>query len=97
LVELAVGLGLLDNTVIASSAQDRSFLTTPHLYGEIAVAHGRDVCDRIRLFLDSIRHGQHFGDWYTGRISDPVVLLNRLIDRREIGPCTAIGRDYQLV
>jgi len=97
LVDQAVCLGLLDNTVIASSTGEKHFLTTPHLYGEIAVAHGRDVCDRIRLFLDSIRHGQHYGDWYTGRISDPVVLLNRLINRGQIGPCTAIGRDYQLV
>lgn len=97
LVDQAVRLGLLDNTVIATGSGERRFLTTPHLYGEIAVIHGRDVCDRIRLFLDSIRHGQHYGDWYTGRIADPVVLLNSLIDRGHIGPCTAIGRDYQLV
>ena len=73
------------------------FLTTPHLYGELAVSHGRDVCDKVRLFLDSIRHGQHFGEWHTGRINDPVTLLGKLIDRGEIGPCTAIGTDYVLV
>jgi hypothetical protein len=47
--------------------------------------------------LDSIRHGEHFGDWYTGRIGDPTRLLSKLVDTGEIGPCTAIGRDYQLV
>jgi len=97
IVDLAVGLGLLDKTVITAEGQQKVFLTTPHLYGELAVTQGRDVCDRIRLFLDSIRHGQHYGKWYTGRIADPAVLLSKLINVGEIGPCTAIGRDYQLV
>jgi hypothetical protein len=98
LVDFAVGVGLLDKTQIMAGGSDfREFLTTPHIYGELAAKQGRDVCDRIRLFLDSIRHGEHFGDWYTGRIGDPTRLLSKLVDTGEIGPCTAIGRDYQLV
>ncbi|HJT30527.1 MAG TPA: hypothetical protein VJ783_00565 [Pirellulales bacterium] len=98
LVRLATGLGLLDRTEIHTKEGNRQpFLTTPHLYGELAAAHGRDVCDRVRLFLDSIRHGQHFGQWHTGRIRDPVVLLEKLLNNGEIGPCTAIGNDYVLV
>jgi hypothetical protein len=98
LVKFAVGLGLLDRTeILTKEGGTTRFLTTPHLYGELAATHGRDVCDRIRLFLDSIRHGQHYGQWYTGRIKDPVTLLGKLIDTGEIGPCTAIGRDYVLV
>jgi hypothetical protein len=98
LVDFAVGVGLLDQTQITSAdGQTREFLTTPHIYGELAVTQGKDVCDRIRLFLDSIRHGEYFGDWYTGKITDPARLLSKLIDKHQIGPCTAIGRDYQLV
>lgn len=98
LVEFAVGIGLLDKTqIISGDGGVREFLTTPHIYGELAATQGKDVCDRIRLFLDSIRHGEHYGEWYTGRISDPERLLSRLVDNGEIGPCTAIGRDYQLV
>jgi hypothetical protein len=98
IVGISVALGLLDRTEIHTKAgSGQSFLTTPHLYGELAVQHGRDVCDRIRLFLDSIRHGQHFGKWHTGRIKDPTVLLTGLLDKGEIGPCTAIGNDYVLV
>jgi hypothetical protein len=98
LVDFMVGLGLLDRTQIVTRDGGRAlFLTTPHLYGELAVNHGRDACDKVRLFLDSIRHGQHFGEWHTGRISDPIRLLGKLIDQGEIGPCTAIGSDYILV
>jgi hypothetical protein len=97
-IEFAVGLGMLDRTeIVSKDGGSNRFLTTPHLYGEIAANHGRDVCDRIRLFLDSIRHGQHYGRWHTGKITDPVRLLSKLIDAHEIGPCTAIGNDYILV
>src|SRR5262249_10830266 len=98
LCEFAVSIGLLDRTEILTKEGNRqAFLSPPHLYGEIAAKHGRDVCDRVRLFLDSIRHGEHYGDWITGKIRDPVVLLSRLLSNREIGPCTAIGTDYILV
>jgi hypothetical protein len=98
LVTFAVGIGLLDKTqIFAGGGVSREFLTTPHIYGELAATQGKDVCDRIRLFLDSIRHGEHYGNWYTGRINEPAVLLSKLVNSREIGPCTAIGRDYQLV
>jgi hypothetical protein len=98
LIDFAVGVGLLDKTqIVTGNDRSREFLTTPHLYGELAAMQGKDVCDRIRLFLDSIRHGEHYGEWYTGRIADPTRLLSKLIDSGEIGPCTAIGRDYQLV
>src|SRR5207249_3908559 len=81
LVTFAVGIGLLDKTQIASGETAfREFLTTPHIYGELAATQGKDVCDRIRLFLDSIRHGEHYGNWYTGRISDPAVLLSKLVN-----------------
>ncbi len=98
LVDFAIGLGLLDRTdILTKEGSTTSFLTTPHLYGELAATQGKDVCDRVRLFLDSIRHGQHYGQWFTGKIRDPVDLLGKLIDTGEIGPCTAIGRDYVLV
>ena len=98
LTEFAVGVGLLDKTqILAGDGTAREFLTTPHIYGELAATHGKDVCDRIRLFLDSIRHGEHYGRWYTGQITDPAKLLTKLVDAGEIGPCTAIGHDYQLV
>ncbi len=98
IIEFAARIGLVDRTVITvAEGEQNSFITTPHLYGELAATQGKDVCDRIRLFLDSIRHGQHYGKWYTGRIVDPAALLGKLVDKGQIGPCTAIGQDYQLV
>ena len=95
LLKVAIGTKLLHQTVIEmKGGENRAFLTTPHFYEEIASEHGEDACDRLKIFLDSIRNGQHFGDSGTGRISSPVLLLRRLLNSGTIGPCTAIGTDY---
>ena len=52
------------------------------------------MCDRVKIFLDSIRNGQYFGSPSTGRIFDPELLLRALINRGRVGPATAIGNDY---
>lgn len=95
MLSLGLGIGLLNRTQIqmADGAQ-RFFLTTPHFYADMGTEFGDDMCDRVKIFLDSIRNGQHFGRVSTGRISSPDVLLSKLLNAGEIGPCTAIGTDY---
>jgi hypothetical protein len=95
LVDLSIGIGLLSRTEITMADRTRrSFLTSPHFYAEVDDQFGEDTCDRVKIFLDSIRNGQHFGRSGTGKITDPDKLLRKLIDTGEIGPCTAIGTDY---
>lgn len=95
LLDLAIGVGLLNRTDIQmAGGTSRAFLTSPHFYGDLADEYGEDMFDRVKIFLDSIRNGQHFGSPWTGRILDPEALLRKLIDYGEIGPCTAIGTDY---
>ena len=95
LLKLAMGVGLINRTDIRmSGGQSRAFLTSPHFYGDLAEEHGEDMFDRVKIFLDSIRNGQHFGRRGTGRILAPEALLSRLLNNGEIGPCTAIGKEY---
>ena len=95
LLKTAIGIRLIHETKIEmKDGNVRVFLTTPHFYEEIASEHGQDVCDRVKIFLDSVRNGQHFGSGGTGRILNPAVLLEALLNRGRIGPCTAIGTDY---
>ncbi|HMN15235.1 MAG TPA: hypothetical protein PKD55_23190, partial [Bellilinea sp.] len=47
--------------------------------------------------LNSIRYGEVYGRRSTGRIMDPIRLLTVLLEKGEIGPATAIGKDYPLV
>jgi len=95
ILELCNHIGVLLRTeIVTAEGQKNTFLTTPHFFSEIAAEHGEDVCDRVKIFLDSIRNGQHYGQPGTGRIFDPTRLLHKLLEAGEIGPCTAIGTDY---
>lgn len=95
ILDLGIGIGLLNRTQIRmADGAHRFFLTTPHFYADMGTEFGEDMCDRVKIFLDSIRNGQHFGHTDTGRILSPSVLLSKLINSGEIGPCTAIGTDY---
>ena len=94
-VDMLVGIGLLNKTELhMGDGTTQSFLTTTHLYADLSGEFGEDMCDRIKIFLDSIRNGQYFTHPGTGRILDPVRLLNALVNRGEVGPATAIGTDY---
>lgn len=95
LLKLAIGVGLVNRTEIKMvDGARRAFLTTPHFYADMGDEFGQDVCDRVKIFLDSIRNGQHFGSAGTGRILSPAVLLEKLLNTGVIGPCTAISTDY---
>lgn len=95
LARIAIGIALVNRTeLIMANGTKRTFLTTPHFYAELKDEFGEDMCDRVKIFLDSIRNGQYYGSMSTGRILDPELLLRALINRGEIGPATAIGTDY---
>lgn len=95
LLDLAIGVGLVNRTDLQmADGTARAFLTSPHFYEDLADEYSEDMFDRIKIFLDSIRNGQHFGSPASGRILDPELLLRKLVNAGEIGPCTAIGRDY---
>ena len=95
MLDLAVGVGLLNRTDIQmADGTFRPFLTTPHFYAELEAEFGEDMCDRVKIFLDSTRNGQHFGHPWTGRILDPDALLSKLLNTGMIGPCSAIGTDW---
>ena len=95
MLDLAIGVNLLNRTRIQmADGTPRVFITSPHFYVDLEAEFGEDMCDRVKIFLDSTRNGQHFGHPWTGRILDPDVLLRKLINTGVIGPCSAIGTDW---
>ena len=95
LVDLSTGISLVNSTELQlADGTKRSFLTTPHFYTDLVDEFGEDMCDRVKIFLDSIRNGQYFGAYTTGKILNPEILLRALINRGRIGPATAIETDY---
>lgn len=97
MLDFAVGVGLVTRTGITTPGGTKPFLTTPHFYAEVAEEFGEDVCDRVKLFLNSIRNGQYFSPSSKGRIREPIAILRALLNKVTVGPATAIGRDYAMV
>lgn len=97
MLDFAISVNLFTRTGIAGEGTIRNFLTTPHFYAEVREEFGDDVCDRVKLFLDSIRQGQHYSHRMRGQIWDPSALLRKLYNTGSVGPATAIGEDYTMV
>jgi hypothetical protein len=96
ILDFAIGIELITRTGIKTQSGKRYFLTTPHFYAEVEDEFGEDVCDRVKIFLNSIRNGQYFSSGIEGQIQDPVALLHALLNKAVIGPATAIGRNYMM-
>ena len=97
LLRLLVKVGMLDVVTICTTKRtgEKDFVTTPQMWGTIKLELlSDDILDEIKLFLDSIRYGEHYGQIGTGRILHPEALVGALISTEKVGPCSAIGTDY---
>jgi len=98
--KMAIGLGLVEVSKVPSSAGDAKFLTLPRLAPpSVGVETERleeDVFHHAKILLSSLRFGELRSSLSRGRIIDPPVLVNALLQRDRVGPCTAIGQDYTL-
>jgi hypothetical protein len=97
LVAGARKVGLIDSTrVLTQGGQEHGFAFSPSLerslgYGATDVAHER------KLFVAHILYGHRYEAWGRGRISNPIVLVEALINRGRVGPTTSIKEDYPLL
>ncbi|MEX2645681.1 MAG: hypothetical protein WD249_05415 [Gaiellaceae bacterium] len=97
LLQGAQKVGLIDSArVITQGGTGRNFGFSPSL--ERALRYGpTDVAHERKLFVAHILFGHRFAPFGTGRIDNPILLVERLIERRVVGPATAIKRDYPLL
>ncbi len=101
IMNMAVGLGLVEVSEVASSVGNAKFLTIPQLappsIGQETSHLEDDVFNHAKMLLSSLRFGELKSSWYRGRIAHPPVLIKSLLDRDRVGPCTAIGEDYVIL
>lgn len=95
---LVVGLGLLEVSEVASPTGTARFVTSarmaPPSVGSQTSHLEDDVFHHAKMLLSSFRYGELRSIASRGRINDPAALVNSLLTRGEVGPCTAIGQDY---
>jgi hypothetical protein len=90
--------GLIDTVPVATrgSAKQRGFAFPPSLETGVSQQLTESLHER-KLFVAHILNGHYFAPPHYGRINDPVVLVNALIKKGEVGPATSVDRDYLLL
>jgi hypothetical protein len=58
---------------------------------------GVDCFHHAKMLLCCLKYGQMKSMAGRGRIADPVWIINKLLEGAEVGPCTAIGQDYNVL
>jgi len=91
-------VGLIDTARVKSkTGKQQTYAFSPLLERELASRNTTDALHERKLFVAHILFGHQFGQASTGRIQDPVTLVNALLRNGEVGPATAITNDYLLL
>jgi hypothetical protein len=97
LVAGARKVGLIDSTrVLTQGGIERGFAFSPSLERSLGFG-ATDVAHERKLFVAHILYGHRYEAPGRGRISSPLVLVEALINRGQVGPTTSIKEDYPLL
>ncbi|KAF6616174.1 hypothetical protein H7K28_12620 [Paenibacillus polymyxa] len=103
IISLMEGVGLLDGITVKSPFGEAVYYTTPQVKGQgvgNVFSISEDIFHKAKILLSCLRFGQTKSAYGRGRIStqDKMVnIVNKLCRKEWVGPCTAIGQDYQLL
>lgn len=99
LIDAARQVGFLDPISVRSTSQQqaRAFIFHPALERQLTLKQATDTLHERKLFVAHILFGHRYGFPGTGKIASPVVLVQALLNRKVVGPATAIASDYPLI
>ncbi len=100
LVRAARKVGLVQSAKVIStrgSGDSQTFLFSPILDAQIALSGGTESLHERKLFVAHIMYGHQMASATTGRIGDPIALVNALLRNGQVGPANSIGTDYKLL
>lgn len=102
MLKLMEGVGLLDAMTVHSDIGDATFVTLPQLKGMAINTSflSVDVFHKAKVLLSCLRFGEIKSQPWRGRIETHQKMVNivkKMVRGEWVGPCTAIGRDYQLL
>lgn len=88
-------IALFDVNVVGNESGRSYFVTKPAAFSKFTDSIADDALDLAKAFVASLTYGMTVSSYYRGRIQQISLLMQKLIDGREVGPATAIGNDYQ--
>lgn len=93
-------IGMYDFNEVSNITHSKTYLTKPSAFAKYGNPFEDDVLDLAKAFIASLIYGMQVSSSTRGRIQDYSMLRNtlrKLLRGERVGPCTAIGQDYQVL
>lgn len=90
-------IGLFDVNIVSNSSETIGYITLPSAFSKYGNSLIEDAFDLAKAFLSSLTYGMTKSSYARGQISAVELLLQALVDGREVEPVRAIGEDYKVL
>lgn len=93
-------IAMYDFNEVSNDRHSKVFLTKPSSFSKFGNPFEDDALDMAKAFISSLIYGLKISSSNRGRIQDYSMLINtlrKLLRGEKVGPCTAIGKDYQVL
>lgn len=93
-------IGMYDFNEVSNLTHSKIYLTKPSAFAKFGNPFEDDVLDLAKSFIASLIYGMQISSNTRGKIQDYSMLRNtlrKLLRGDRVGPCTAIGQDYQVL
>lgn len=93
-------IAMYDFNEVSNSSQSSIFLTMPSSFAKFGNPFEDDALDMAKAFISSLMYGLKISSSDRGKIQNRSMLINtlrKLLRGEKVGPCTAIGQDYQVL
>ncbi len=100
LLEKLQSIAMYDFNEVSNDVHAKVFITKPSSFSKFGNPFEDDALDLAKAFISSLMYGMHVSSRGRGKIQDFSMLRNtvrKLLRGSRVGPCTAIGQDYQVL
>ena len=95
LLERLIAIGMFDLNRISNDDGEHSFVSDPSAFHKFIDPLVDDCFDLAKALVTALTYGMRYRSPIQGRIYSVSLLLEKLIVGEEVGPATAIGKDYR--
>jgi hypothetical protein len=93
-------IAMYDFNEVSNEMHSKVFLTKPSSFSKFGNPFEDDALDMAKAFISSLIYGMHVSTYNRGKLQSFSMLRNtllKLLRGERVGPCTAIGQDYQVL
>jgi len=93
-------IAMYDFNEVSNNTHSKIFITKPAAFAKFGNPFEDDALDLAKAFIAALYYGMKVSSSNRGKIQNIIMLRNtlmKLLRGEKVGPCTAIGQDYQIL